>query len=145
MLAVVMFGVGFVSGMYILTQIEKSIDKNIHKNIDGISPIDMSREIVEILSEDEHVKKYLHTAICHGLESDEIKKLHSDINKYCCLCKEPLDEEKTEDGEIYYSGGNNAEPIKKGQCCNKCNIEKVLTLRMIGSGLGFDGTRGHHA
>ena len=30
MLAIIMFGVGFVSGMYILTQIEKSIDKNIN-------------------------------------------------------------------------------------------------------------------
>ena len=29
MLAIIMFGVGFVSGMYILTQIEKSIDRNI--------------------------------------------------------------------------------------------------------------------
>jgi len=141
MIEVVMFGIGFVSGMYILTQIEKSVDKNIHKNIDGVSPIDMSRKIVEILSEDEHVKKYLHTAICHGLESDEINKLHLNVNKCCCLCKERLDEEKTVDDEIYYSGGNNAEPIKKGQCCNKCNMEKVLPLRMVEWG----GERGTHA
>ena len=32
MIAIIMFGVGFVSGMYVLTQIEKSIDKNITKN-----------------------------------------------------------------------------------------------------------------
>ena len=32
MIAIIMFGVGFVSGMYVSTQIEKSIDKNITKN-----------------------------------------------------------------------------------------------------------------
>ena len=29
MLAIIMFGVGFISGMYICTQLEKGIDKNI--------------------------------------------------------------------------------------------------------------------
>ena len=29
---IIIFGVGFVSGMYVSTQIEKSIDKNITKN-----------------------------------------------------------------------------------------------------------------
>jgi len=29
MLSIIMFGVGFISGMYIVTQLEKSIDKNI--------------------------------------------------------------------------------------------------------------------
>jgi hypothetical protein len=34
MLEVVMFGVGFVSGMYVCTQLEKSIDRNINtKNL----------------------------------------------------------------------------------------------------------------
>jgi|TARA_Y100000034_G_scaffold98482_1_gene120665 hypothetical protein len=92
MLEIVMFGIGFVSGMYILTQIENSIDKNIYKGI-------------------------------------------------CCLCEKPLDEEKTKDGEVYYKGGNNAEPIKKGQCCNHCNTTKVTPLRMIDWG----GERGIQA
>ena len=26
--------------------------------------------------------------------------------------------------------GNNAMPIKKGQCCNKCNMTKVLPERI---------------
>jgi len=29
MISIIMFGVGFISGMYIVTQLEKSIDKNI--------------------------------------------------------------------------------------------------------------------
>tara|TARA_R110002074_G_scaffold182073_5_gene346882 strand:- start:14 stop:115 length:102 start_codon:yes stop_codon:yes gene_type:complete len=32
MLSIITFAVGFISGMYIVTQIEKSIDKNIDKN-----------------------------------------------------------------------------------------------------------------
>tara|TARA_R110000744_G_scaffold14524_1_gene41265 strand:+ start:98 stop:199 length:102 start_codon:yes stop_codon:yes gene_type:complete len=32
MLEIVMFAMGFVSGIYIVTQIEKSIDKNIDKD-----------------------------------------------------------------------------------------------------------------
>ena len=34
MLSIIMFGVGFVSGMYVVTQIEKGIDRNINtKNL----------------------------------------------------------------------------------------------------------------
>jgi hypothetical protein len=38
----------------------------------------------------------------------------------CCICKDD------------FSGfGNNPQPLKKrGRCCDKCNIEKVLTLRI---------------
>jgi hypothetical protein len=32
MLPIITFAVGFISGMYILTQIEKSIDENIDKD-----------------------------------------------------------------------------------------------------------------
>lgn len=32
MLEIIIFAVGLISGMYIVTQIEKSIDKNIDKN-----------------------------------------------------------------------------------------------------------------
>jgi len=32
MLPIIMFGVGFISGMYVVTQIEKGIDKKITKN-----------------------------------------------------------------------------------------------------------------
>jgi len=32
MLSIIMFVVGFISGMYVVTQIEKSINKNIEKD-----------------------------------------------------------------------------------------------------------------
>lgn len=38
----------------------------------------------------------------------------------CVICK------------LEYDGfGNNAEPIKKGRCCDKCNSTKVLLARLI--------------
>ena len=43
-----------------------------------MSPIQKSREIVEILSDNEHIRKYLHTAICK-LESIEIDNLYKNI------------------------------------------------------------------
>ena len=41
-----------------------------------LSPNDQSREIVEFLSNCEHIRLKLHTAICHGLEKKEIEKLY---------------------------------------------------------------------
>ena len=37
----------------------------------------------------------------------------------CCICKQPI--------EGY---GNNAEPVCKGRCCDKCNREKVIPARI---------------
>jgi len=38
--------------------------------------------------------------------------------KKCCVC-----------GKKYEGYGNNAEPLKKGRCCDKCNI-KVINKRL---------------
>ena len=46
-----------------------------------LSPNDQSREIVEFLSNCEHIRLKLHTAICHGLEKKEIEKSQSRSNK----------------------------------------------------------------
>lgn len=37
----------------------------------------------------------------------------------CCLCKKEI---------IGY--GNNALPLKKGNCCNACNSKKVIPIRL---------------
>lgn len=42
------------------------------------------------------------------------------INKKCVFCKEVLKKHQF----------NNAEPIKKGYCCDKCNVEKVVPERV---------------
>lgn len=39
----------------------------------------------------------------------------------CCLCGM----------EMYSYNGNNALPVKKGLCCDKCNIFKVLPIRVM--------------
>lgn len=38
----------------------------------------------------------------------------------CCLC-----------GQHFKGYGNNAWPLGKGKCCDKCNKEKVLPERQI--------------
>jgi hypothetical protein len=40
------------------------------------------------------------------------------MNK-CCIC-----------GKRYIVYGNNAQPVKTGRCCDKCNEEKVLPARI---------------
>lgn len=35
--------------------------------------------------------------------------------KICCLCKKK-----------YTGWGNNAEPLKSGRCCDKCNTKVIL-------------------
>lgn len=42
-----------------------------------------------------------------------------EVGKICCVC------------DMFYFGyGNNAEPLKKGLCCDKCNLE-VIKERMM--------------
>lgn len=38
----------------------------------------------------------------------------------CCFCKK--------DAGKY---GNNAEPVKKGKCCNRCNDGIVIPIRLL--------------
>ena len=39
--------------------------------------------------------------------------------KKCVIC-----------GEIFEEWGNNALPVKDGQCCNECNYSKVIPARI---------------
>lgn len=38
----------------------------------------------------------------------------------CCICNKP----------ILLKHSHNAEPVKPGRCCTKCNIEKVIPARI---------------
>lgn len=63
------------------------------------------------------VERHTVTVTVKGGKMNEIKKtkLHQ-----CCLCN------------LFYEGyGNNAQPIKEGQCCDKCNQTKVIPARLI--------------
>ena len=39
--------------------------------------------------------------------------------KTCCIC-----------GQKYTGWGNNAEPVKEGYCCDRCNMDRVIPARM---------------
>ena len=42
----------------------------------------------------------------------------------CCICKKEI--EKKGD----WTQGNNAQPIKDGRCCDKCNYNVVIPARL---------------
>lgn len=43
-----------------------------------------------------------------------------DNSKICCIC-----------GKRYHGYGNNAEPVKDGECCDKCNYNVVIPARIL--------------
>lgn len=47
------------------------------------------------------------------------KKQIIKMKNKCCLC-----------GKEYEGYGNNAQPLKDGKCCNKCNFTKVIPARL---------------
>tara|TARA_R100000353_G_scaffold79411_1_gene59830 strand:- start:249 stop:455 length:207 start_codon:yes stop_codon:yes gene_type:complete len=48
----------------------------------------------------------------------------------CCICKGEIEKQYTEEGEMYWDQGNNAQPIDDGRCCNDCNRKVVIPARM---------------
>jgi len=50
-------------------------------------------------------------------------------NKYkCSICKDVIP--RTIIGEFTWDDGHNAEPVKKGRCCNHCNDTVVIPTRI---------------
>ncbi len=52
--------------------------------------------------------------------------------KVCCICNGLIKPLMSNDipPEIIWDKGHNAEPVKDGQCCDRCNFEKVLPERL---------------
>lgn len=49
----------------------------------------------------------------------------------CCICKEEIEKQYTEKGEVLWDKGNNASPIEEGgRCCSDCNAKVVVPARM---------------
>lgn len=42
----------------------------------------------------------------------------------CCLCKKEIEVKGT------WSQGNNANPVKDGRCCDRCDSEIVIPFRI---------------
>ena len=47
----------------------------------------------------------------------------------CVLCGADIEPHRDEDGNIYWEGGHNAEPLAEGSCCDSCH-PKVLECRI---------------
>ena len=47
----------------------------------------------------------------------------------CCLCGEEIEKKYMPDGTMYWDRGENAQPLKDGRCCGKCNATKVIPER----------------
>lgn len=76
-------------------------------------------EAIELSSEDEKevYNQDFPDVNVYGERLD--KKLKEDKKEVCCICGEPI--------EGY---GNNAEPYKKGRCCDACNMKFVIPARL---------------
>ena len=55
-------------------------------------------------------------------------------NLVCCICKKDIEPKflgNDKDGStVYWYGGNNAEPVSYGVCCDHCNKTVVIPERM---------------
>ena len=50
--------------------------------------------------------------------------------KECSICGGNIDIHYTEDGEVYWSDGHNAQPINDGRWCDDCNETVVMPVRL---------------
>ena len=50
----------------------------------------------------------------------------------CVICKGPIEVKRTPEGKVYWDGGNNAEPVAEGRCCDVCNADIVIPTRFMG-------------
>ena len=62
----------------------------------------------------------------------------------CSICSEEIKGQVVIDKDgnqsVPYEGGNNAEPVNSGRCCDKCNMEVVIPAR-LGIALSRSGSR----
>tara|TARA_R100000664_G_scaffold6104_2_gene11051 strand:- start:385 stop:585 length:201 start_codon:yes stop_codon:yes gene_type:complete len=49
----------------------------------------------------------------------------------CVICKGDIEIERTVDGVAYWNRGHNAWPVAQGNCCYKCEENKVLPRRKL--------------
>lgn len=51
-------------------------------------------------------------------------KMNNDEFKACCICGKKIEINGN------WIDDNNAEPVKKGRCCNNCNFKYVIPARL---------------
>ena len=50
----------------------------------------------------------------------------------CVICKGPIEVKKTPEGKVYWTEGNNADPVADGRCCDSCDWNVVIPTRLKG-------------
>lgn len=92
------------NGSQVKVKLNMSEDAEVQKNIINIfEDYQLELESLDLLKEEAEV----------AFDNDETEK------QVCCIC-----------GEEYTGYGNNAEPYKKGRCCNECNRKFVIPSRL---------------
>jgi len=59
-----------------------------------------------------------------------MEAIDSTIHK-CVICEGDIEHQKTDDGEVFWTQGQNAEPVAEGQCCTDCHDGVVLPRRFL--------------
>jgi len=60
----------------------------------------------------------------------------------CDICGGEIEPDRTPEGEVYWTQGNDAHPITEGRACNDCNATKVIPARLKGALLNEAEDRG---
>ena len=53
----------------------------------------------------------------------------------CDICGSVIEPDRTPEGAIYWTQGQDAHPITEGRACHGCHATKVLPARMLSLGL----------
>jgi hypothetical protein len=48
----------------------------------------------------------------------------------CVICQGDIEHQKTPQGEVFWTTGQNAWPVCEGQCCKVCDDNVVLPMRL---------------
>ena len=48
----------------------------------------------------------------------------------CVICNGQIEHKRSPDGKVYWTLGNNAEPVAEGECCDSCNMNVVIPARL---------------
>lgn len=64
--------------------------------------------------------------------SDEDRQVVTDVHesRKCSICDTTIDILYTEDGDVAWYKGHNAEPVNSGRCCDHCNLNFVIPQRL---------------
>ena len=53
----------------------------------------------------------------------------------CDICGRVIEPDRTPEGAIYWTQGQDAQPITEGRACHNCHATKVLPARLMSLGL----------